>query len=454
MAIYAGKPSSFYSATGGKPVEGAWYSGQRYMGGQLLAPGEYEPGKLTSNETISQTSPDNVQFIQQQREIQANQLQPLTNFNMSVSDTSMPSLNTQVETYRRQLEETLGTRRMEVDTKLQQLREKEQKSLDSIGELSQPFREELEKAERERLYVNENFEANQSLVNELEQLLTEGNELIRQQQEVTGLASVRNPRIQKTMNDVQARVGVIEAVINARNGQIAQAQNLIDRSANAIAADRNDQINYYKTIISLNERDILSLDAESKELANYQISLIQGDLDRAEATADYVKQLMLDPTTAGLMGEAGVKLTDSVEQINAKLSQAQTVRDIREQHNQFTAAGYQPIYDTSGIPKNQLKSFTDSTGKVHYYKEPPKPLSQTELNAEANDWATDVAFNGSATVKNDDGKNVTITAEDLDLVSSVFEGSLAPQFSAAIGTVFTDSYGRKWQFTSRGWIRI
>ena len=67
MATYAGQPSSFYASTGGKPVEGAWYSGRRYLGGQLLAPGEYEPGKVTSAEVIAQTNPANVQYVTEQR---------------------------------------------------------------------------------------------------------------------------------------------------------------------------------------------------------------------------------------------------------------------------------------------------------------------------------------------------------------------------------------------------
>lgn len=448
MATYAGKPSSFYSTTGGKPVEGAWYSGQRYMGGQLLAPGEYEPGKMTSNEVIAQTNPNNVQFVQQQREIQANQIQPLTNFNMGVSDTSMPSLNAQVETYRKQLEETLGTRKLEVDTKLNELRAKEQQSLDSIGELSQPFREELENAERERLYVNQNFEANQALVSELEQLLTEGNDLIKQQSEVTGLASVRNPRIQKTMNDVQARVGVIEAVINARNGQIAQAQNLIDRSANAIAADRNDQINYYKTIISLNERDIISLDTESKNLANYQISLIQGDLDRAEATADYVKQLMLDPATAGLMGEAGVKLTDSVDQINAKLTQAQTVREVREQSNAIMLQGGQPVFDPSSVPADRLVTFTDSSGNKHFYKMPKSASSSSGFDSNSYFQSIQAANEMAATGVDPKYMNFILA----ETKNPILE--LRPKFkpSGGVGTVYTDpETGYTWRLSNDGW---
>jgi len=78
MADYAGKPSSFYSTTGGVPVEGAWYSGQRYMGGQLLAPGQDQPGHQVSNEVIAQTNPNNVAYVQKQQQNYQAPSQPTT----------------------------------------------------------------------------------------------------------------------------------------------------------------------------------------------------------------------------------------------------------------------------------------------------------------------------------------------------------------------------------------
>src|SRR5690606_16994606 len=79
---------------------------------------------------------------------------------------------------------------------------------------------------------------------------------------------------------------------------------------------------------------------------------------------------MLDPSSASLMGEAGVKLTDSVDVINSKLTQAQYAREIRELSNAITLQGGQPVFDPKSVPANQLASFTDSNGKTHYYKMP------------------------------------------------------------------------------------
>lgn len=56
------------ATTGGKAVEGAWYGGQRYMNGALLPAGQDQPGHDVSQEVIAQTNPNNVAFVNQQRQ--------------------------------------------------------------------------------------------------------------------------------------------------------------------------------------------------------------------------------------------------------------------------------------------------------------------------------------------------------------------------------------------------
>lgn len=370
------------NSTGGVFQQGAWYDGRQYWNGTLGEPGKIHPesnqqgaGKSVSKEVVSQTNPANVNYIQ------AQQLQAGVNpsYTTGANSSYVNSLNAEVEKARKALEATLKKQQEENEKKLAELRETEKKTVEQIGELTTPFREDLENAERERLYINKNFEENQKLIDELDTLLTEGNDLIRQQKEVTGLAAVRNPRIQKAMDDVAARAGVIEAVINARNGQIAQAYNMIDRSIGAISADRQDRLTYYQTILNLTNRDILMLDADSKKIAQEQIDLLKTDLTRAQATADYVKQLMVNPSTAALMGEAGVSLNDSVEVIQSKLALASYNKEIREMANQLTLSGATPVYDPSTVPSDQLVSFTDSKGQKHYFKTQAKAATSSDM---------------------------------------------------------------------------
>lgn len=431
--------------------QGGWYSGRQYWGGQFSDPGVINPlsnqqgaGQAVSQEVVKQTNPNNVSFIQQQHQVQANQLSAPVN--VAPTTSSAPAINTQVDSYRRQLEQEITTRKTEAESKLAELRAKEQEILGTVGELTQPFREELENAERERLYINQNFEANQKLVDELDQLLTEGNNLIKQQQEVTGLASVRNPRIQKTMMDVQARAGVIEAVINARNGQIGQAQNLIDRSINAIAADRQDQINYYSTILDLNRRDILTLDNQSQTMALKQIEMLENDLINARETENMIKRLLLDPTTAELVGSAGVTLNDSVDTINKKMAQAQYYKTLRDEHNSFIINGYQPVVDTASVPKNQLVSFTDSQGKVHYYR---KPIQTSASGFNQNTFFNSIAAAQQASQQMDpDYLNFLLVEENNPILE------YRPRFIpvGGPGTMYTDPQtGYTWKHTNDGW---
>jgi len=301
----------------------------------------------------------------------ANLALPTQGSKTASSGFSGDSVNTQVDKYRNELEKTINNRKSEIDTKIKELQKQETDTLGNINTLTQPFRQTLEDTERERLHINQNFEDNQKLVNELDTLLTEGNDLIKQQEGVTGLSAVRNPRIQQTMNDVRARTGVIEAVINARNGQISVAENMIDRSINAIAADRQDQLSYYQTVLNLNNQKLLSLDAESIKMADAQVGLIKEDLDRAQVTADYIKKLLVDPATASLLGAAGVSLNDSVKDINRKLTTAQTNKDIVDFSNNIALQGGVAVVNPTGVEAGKLIAYTDANGGKHYYKLAP-----------------------------------------------------------------------------------
>lgn len=352
---------------------GGWYSGYQYWNGSfapqagMIHPESNQQGAGSAAPTFSQKDAD---YIQSQN-IKASQIQSPISMSLPSSTASseyVTGLNDSVNQARSAIENYLSTQQTTIDTKLATLKEKEQATLGEMKTLTTPFRQDIENTERNRLFINENFNANQNLVDELDQLLTEGNNLIRQQQEVTGLAAVRNPRIQKAMDDVTARAGVIQAVINARNGQISVAENMIDRTINAIAADRQDQISYYETILNLNRQDIISLSEESQKIAEEQLNLKKGDLQRAQATADYVKQLLIDPATASLMAEGGVKLTDSIEQINQKVASAVYAREVKDMSNEMVMSGGMAVLDPNSVPKNELRVLTDSKGVKHYYQ--------------------------------------------------------------------------------------
>lgn len=297
----------------------------------------------------------------------------------SAIDTNASNLNTvqgTVDRAKENLNTVVGGQKTEVESEIAKLEKEQEKILKDAKPLTQPFREKLELKERERLHINENFEANQKLTNELEGLLTEGNELINiaMGRQVSG--KVLEKSLTKTIADVNARAGVIEAVMNARNGQIAQAERTIDRTVAAIVADRTDEINYYNTLLSMNDKKLVTLTDEKYKLAETLRNQAQKEVDNAQATADYIKNLMINPETASFMADAGVSLADSIDGIKAKMAKQSKVQEVVDMRNSLVAEGYElsPVPVPGGIE-------VEAGGQKLYAK--VRPGSELALKLEA-----------------------------------------------------------------------
>jgi len=245
-----------------------------------------------------------------------------------------------------------------------------------IEPLLAPWREKLEKAERERLEIEKNYFANQRTIEEIETLLTQAKREIKEAESITGLRAIREPRIQKIKEDMQGRIAVLEAVMAARNKQISVGEELIDRMMDAIQKDRQDRLNYYEALYNFYQKardeegnKLLRLTKDEKEFLDLQTSLIREDMDRAYETADYIKRLMMNPKTADILERAGVKLTDSVEEINKKLANDAYRQEIIEAGNRMAEAGWIEIPESqlSNKPANEVIALRDSRGNVHYY---------------------------------------------------------------------------------------
>jgi len=305
----------------------------------------------------------------------------------NIQDAFGVSLQSKVDTARTTLENTYKTqledlqkRIDESNQSMDELTSLQGEGVEDVENLMQPFREKLENAERERLYINENFEANQALTNELEGLLTEGNELIRQQKEITGLSAIRNPRIDKTISDVNSRAGVIQAVMSARNGQISQAYTMIDRSVNAINADKQDQLTYYSTLFTFYESQkdaegnkLTTLTNEKKSFLGAQIGLLENDMAQAQNNANYIKDLMTDPDTALYMARAGVSLNDSPETVNQKMAQESQRQEVENFKTEKLDEGY------TFVPYGNGNTTFSVGGKNLSFNAPPEKAGDTPV---------------------------------------------------------------------------
>ena len=214
---------------------------------------------------------------------------------------------------------------------------------------------ELNAAESASAKLQKNFEDNQALTDELDKLLTEGNELIAQQKAQTGLAAIRNPRINKTIEDVASRASVITAVMNARDGQINQAQDMIAKAVDSANASRTDRINYFNSILELTTNKALALDTNEKTYIEAQIKQLESEKTLAETNAKNISDMMTSPETAMLLFKAGVKLTDLPEVVAQKIAKQQAWNLA----NGLNASGTETIEPTE-IAEDSL-SYLDKT---------------------------------------------------------------------------------------------
>lgn len=358
---------------------------------------------------------------------------------------ALTSLGNQVNAATQALTGAISEQQKQNETAMAAEQQKLAGAQGEIKTLTTPFRETAETAGRTKYGTEEVIVEQKALLGELNQLLTEGNDLIRQQKEVTGLAAIRNPRIQKTMDDVLARAGVIEAVVNLQNTYLSNAYLAMDRTVGAIAADRQDQINYYSSVLDMSNNNIINLSTEKKALAQQQIDILKANLNQSVTTANYVKELMTDPATALSMVKSGVTLNDSVEQVNAKMANYQREQEIVDKTNQFTMAGARSVVDPSRVPAHRLRSYTDSFGKVHYFEMPEAPKAGTSYTVE----------NNVKDIFGVDGEADAVTNEPVQTPQKTSTKSNPPSYTPSkIGALYLDkSTKTKWQFLGKkGWV--
>ena len=183
----------------------------------------------------------------------------------------------------------------------------------------------IDVAESESKTLQKNLDIKHGLVDRLEALLTEGQSAIQQMKGVTGLAAIRNPRIQKAIEDVAMEATIIEAVLKARDGEIDTAYKIIDKGLAAVAADRTDRINYLNTLLEFEGDKFAAFTAVEKEFMDAQIKLLETDVDNARANVEEFKKAFIDPDTAKLYHDSGITFFDTLEERNRKLVKQQEI---------------------------------------------------------------------------------------------------------------------------------
>ena len=249
------------------------------------------------------------------------------------------------------LEETMKTERDAALKRQDDLNKKLEKMVtDQNPENRATFKQEqrilqnrLDAAENASSTLEQDFNKRRSIVNELDSLLTQGNNLIEQAKNMPVSVSVLNKGITSAAQTVQARAGVLQAVISGLDGNRVAAQNMISTASSAVASVWKDQLAYNKTYMSLVESGQLAKNKIQDEYAQSQITLAEDKMNQLDATSEYIKSLMVDPASAQFVADAGVTLNDSIEEINKKMAEQTNVQEREDTINELTQEGYEYV---------------------------------------------------------------------------------------------------------------
>ena len=268
----------------------------------------------------------------------------------NVAESFQGGLQASTEAARTNLDATLKTERDAALKRQDDLNKKQEKLVqDSNPENRATFQQEqrivqnqMDAAETASASLEEDFNKRRSVVNELETVLTQGNQLIEQARGAP-ISRYRNAGVAEAMQNVQARAGVLNAVISGLDGNLNAAHSIINNTRTAVAAQWTDQLNYNKTYMDLVSSGQLAKNKINDDYASTQITLAERKLSQLEATAETINNLMIDPESAQFMADAGITLNDSVEEINAKMSEQTKVQERQDVMNELKMEGYEYV---------------------------------------------------------------------------------------------------------------
>lgn len=255
------------------------------------------------------------------------------------------------DTYNKQLK-IYQDQATQLQSKIDALTSKQESALDNVQDLTSPYRQQLEEAERKRLGLEDLYFANLKTVNEAQSLMEMLNSDVQKMQGKTGLANILSPRIDKVVADATGRLAILQSTLAMRSDQMQLGFHMIDRSSEAINADRQGQLNYYNSLLNFfsGEKSNLSSILETnlsgqKKIIEAKVGVLQQEIADSQNVVDTVKKIMLeDPNRAE---GAGITLNDNFETIVQKLADYDSQQVSKDE--QETVRSLALKYPDSGI---------------------------------------------------------------------------------------------------------
>lgn len=305
---------------------------------------------------------------------------------VNIYNTRLNSLESNLTNLRKSLEDSYKTQRETNQPEIERLQKEQEKITAEMDPTKRATYNEEKSIEANQLQaaksasatLEQDFMKRRKMVDELEGLMNMANATLGKEKGMPLSQRVLNARTSRTMSDISARAGVLESVFSALDGNISQAHNLINQAQSTVSASWNDNLNYYKTLLDLNNKKLLTLDEENKEIAEKETALIESDIKKLEETSNYVKELMIDPDTAQFMADAGVTLSDSIDEINEKIASQARIKEIADIKNEMVTDGYTYVpFPTSTAGLIPITA----GGQTMYFK--PKPEETKNASAAA-----------------------------------------------------------------------
>lgn len=225
----------------------------------------------------------------------------------------------------------------------QMMQESDPQKRDTLKQEQRIIRNQLNAAETASAALEEDFNNRRKITSELDKLLTDGNNLIAQKRAMPISLQAQNKFVNQSIQDVQARAGVLSATISALDGNITQAHNIINTAQGTVRTYWKDQQDYNIAYMSLVESGALAKEKINTDYAEAQITLAKNKLTQLDETASYIQELMISPESAQFMADAGVTLNDSVDEINRKMAEQNKRVEINDTINSLKMEGYEYV---------------------------------------------------------------------------------------------------------------
>lgn len=261
----------------------------------------------------------------------------------------------------------------------------------TYGQEQRILQNQLNVAETASANIAEDLESNRKLTGEMKTLLEESQRIMDTASGSPVAMSVLRSIEGRTIQDVQARAGILSAVMTANTQNIDQARNVIKDAGDTVKSHWKDRVDFIESVKKLKlDRGLKILDADEKKL-DVQLAIAKGKMDRVDKAVQKVQDLMTDPKTAKLIANAGITLNDTLESINKKMAKEVEKSEAEEKRKTIVETATTNALK-NGAPASviaQLKSAKDwaDVAKVAgpYIDKYERAKMQAEINAKQMD---------------------------------------------------------------------